>query len=192
MVLLDAFVCFKVDIFISPCLLISVMYLSITWFWAIPCQGLEKLVKVNVICDRGKLGRLAKDSLWKSEHMRIDSLHTGRLTEGKPSGFMNHFGVFPINPCGHRWKGFSSPKSGRFSFHVLEVSCRSKHWFTSNHALPSPFHTQEMRLLCDVWMLEKNGDIGFESYILRLKSGVASIQERGSLGNSVKSIVKAL
>ena len=41
-------------------------------------------------------------------------------------------------------------------------------------------------------MLEKNGDIGFESYILRLKSGVASIQERGSLGNSVKSIVKAL
>ena len=99
-------------------------------------------------------------------------LQTWSLIERNPSGFINQVGVFLIKPCGSRWRGFTCPKSGRFSIELSEVSHGLGNIFTSNDGLTSSFYTQDMGLLCEFWLLEKNGAMGFEGDILRLKYDV--------------------
>jgi hypothetical protein len=50
--------------------------------------GSKEMVKVKMLCDRGHMGRLAKDSL---DIMGTYGLmhYTGRLTIGNPHGFIN-------------------------------------------------------------------------------------------------------
>lgn len=71
MVFLDSFINFKDDILISPPLFVSFMHLSITLLLSLSCQGSKELVKVKIPCDKGKVGRLAKESLETKDTCRL-------------------------------------------------------------------------------------------------------------------------
>lgn len=76
---LYSFICFEIEIFISPPLFVSFMHLSITWFWAFTWQGLEEMVKVRMLGDKGKLGRFSKYSLETKETWELISCTQGCL-----------------------------------------------------------------------------------------------------------------
>ena len=76
---------------------------------------------------------------------------------GNSRGFKIQFSVYPINPRGTWWRGFSCPKSEKWPIQVSKVACSPLHSITLKHEINYMIYTQDVDLIGNFWSMMNYG-----------------------------------